>query len=68
MPTTISRDVFARMDVVRETVTKPDRKPCAWCGQLARFRYGVQPDSISGRVSWYDKMFCSVGCLRSYHL
>lgn len=66
----ISRDPFAREEIVRETVETTST--CKWCGQHRRggtklFRYGIQPDSISGRINWIDGDFCSIGCMRNYH-
>ena len=65
----VSRDPFAREDIVRETVETSNT--CDWCGNMRRggklFRYGIQPDSINGRVNWIDGLFCNIGCMRSYH-
>lgn len=66
---TIQRDVFARADLVRETVPKDQRgAACAWCGQEGRYRYGWMPDSVMQRT--YNELsasvFCSVGCYRDY--
>ena len=64
------RDPVARLTVVRRSV--PSRtQPCAWCGQQLHhrmlFQYGVQPDSISGRIHWLIMHFCTIGCARSYY-
>jgi len=64
---TIARDPFARMDVVRETVAQHERGECSWCGQPARFRYGTANDGSRFVRSYVvGKLFCSVGCARSY--
>ena len=63
----IKRESFARGDVVRRTVGSSGT--CAWCGQRRKggklFRYGW--DSDGGRVSWQDRLFCSVGCRDAYY-
>ena len=65
----VSRDPFAREDIVRETVETSGS--CKWCGNTRRggklFHYGVQPDSINGRVNWIDGLFCGISCMRTYH-
>jgi hypothetical protein len=44
-------------------------RECAWCGQKRKngtlFRYGIWSDG--GRQDWQDELFCSVGCMLSYH-
>jgi hypothetical protein len=63
----VARDPFARHDVIRRTETA--RNGCASCGQRRRgdrlFRYGIWSDG--GRQHWQDELFCSAGCMRSYH-
>ena len=63
----IARDSFARHDMIRRKESA--MQGCAWCGQKRRsstlFRYGVWNDG--GRQHWQDELFCSVGCMRSYH-
>ena len=62
----ISRDPFARRDVVRETVAKRDRKPCAWCGSRpGRFRYGAHADGICTRPELSRRAYCCADCARS---
>lgn len=65
----IARDPFARVDIVREAVPATDRRPCGWCGNgPGRFRYGFQPDSISGRINWCGPhTFCCVSCWRAFY-
>lgn len=65
----ISRDPFARMDHIRETVPVQDRRPCSYCGNApGRFRYGTEPDGIApGRAGFARGAFCCVSCMRSYH-
>jgi hypothetical protein len=62
-----ARDPFARHDVIRRT--EDARQGCAWCGQRRSgdrlYRYGIWSDG--GPMSWQDELFCSVGCMRSYH-
>jgi hypothetical protein len=63
----LSRDPFAREDVIRETVETDFS--CEWCGSRKNnrrlFRYGVWTDSPD-KKHWQSKLFCSVGCMRSY--
>ena len=63
----ISRDQFARHDIVRATVPKSERKSCEWCGyRPGRFRYGIAPDA--GRP-WLDaEAFCCKSCADSYRM
>lgn len=67
--TQISRDPFAREDIVRTTMQPLDRCSCSWCGRVnAKYRYGVQRDSILHRAAeWFSGIFCSIDCCRSYH-
>jgi hypothetical protein len=64
----IARDPFARYDLIRRQ-EPPVTGGCAWCGGHnwtgKLFRYGTWSDG--GRQHWQDKLFCSVGCMRSYH-
>jgi hypothetical protein len=68
---TISRDPFSRSEVVRETAGYSGK--CSWCGnnrssngiRRELFRYGEESDS--GRVSWDEREFCSIGCRRAYY-
>jgi len=59
----ISRDPFARLDVVRRVVRSDNT--CAWCGQKGKFQYGMWPDD--GKPHFNKKMFCSVDCYRMYY-
>lgn len=65
----ISHDPVARLSVVRRREKAP-QKLCRWCGSprksLVLFRYGIQPDSLSGRVEWDGHLFCSKSCRDSY--
>ena len=64
----ISHDGFARESLVRDVVPTL-LQTCDWCGQNPYgrlFRYGVQPDSISGRINWCKGLFCCIECFRSY--
>jgi hypothetical protein len=69
-----SRDPFARITYVKERVFVSNEETCAWCGQRKQdkkgtylFRYGEEPDSISGKVNWQKELFCSVECMRTYN-
>jgi hypothetical protein len=74
MRTTLSRDPFARADVVRRSTTPG--ACCAWCGKAgARYQYDVDVD---GRSRAFERrpfsifeparVFCSVGCFRAFHV
>jgi hypothetical protein len=71
---TISRDPFARQELVRRVVRDGDWE-CDWCG-MSRYRkgqpaglfeYGFDPDLMTGRVNWMKGRFCCVACLKTYH-
>lgn len=73
---TTGRNPFARESISAELVRTLHVETCAWCGQpgrrhgrsLATYlrRYRVTPDSgRSGYVAG-ARLFCSIGCARSY--
>ena len=62
MKTTVSRDPFARCEVVRRVV-RVDVE-CAGCARRARFQYGTEADGIRTRVSWSPVLVCSIQCFR----
>lgn len=69
---TISRDPFARQEIVRRVIHPPEYdKGCDWCGGFAKrsglFEYGIERDDKPGRVAPISGKFCSISCLRSYH-
>ena len=74
MSKVISRDPFARVELIREIVhlgelTGPT---CEWCGCAGKFnksgrtlfRYSYEDDS--GRRHFNEKLFCCVSCFRAY--
>ena len=73
--TFISRDPFARTEIHRE-ITTGHIDGCSWCGnyvaynQVKRigklFAYTVEHDA--GRREPIKGLFCSIGCMRSYHI
>lgn len=65
--TTLTRDPFARTELVRSTMAQRDRvAPCNECGtQHARFQYAVVSDDAPHRARW-SRPFCSVTCYRAY--
>lgn len=69
---TISRDPFARVDIIRQEVPANGRT-CAWCGGLnARgnlFAYGSEADGILPGRRHLDTrhLFCAKGCHDAYH-
>jgi hypothetical protein len=62
MKTTVSRDPFARCEVVRRIV-RVDVE-CAGCARRARFQYGTEHDGIGARVHWSPVLVCSLACHR----
>ena len=68
----ISRDVFARTELHRETVRYPNTT-CAWCGGIRTgadgtsvlYRYRTEHDG--GRKGDHPKLFCCKGCHDAYH-
>lgn len=70
----ISRDPFAREEIHRQTYRKSDNAHlpkfgCHWCGNTNRwgnlFQYWVESDG--GRKSPIRGLFCTIGCMRTYH-
>lgn len=71
----ISRDVFAREEIHRETIPRSQTiagggsLSCQWCGGLngkrSLYRYRVEHDS--GRSSPIRGVFCSKACLHCYY-
>jgi hypothetical protein len=59
---TVNRDPYARTETERQTLT--DRRPCAWCGQPARFQYRTASDG--GRVGGWSRTFCTIECCRAF--
>jgi hypothetical protein len=62
MKTTVSRDPFARSEVVRRVVRV--EVECAACTRRARFQYGVEHDGIRTQVHWSPVLVCSLACHR----
>lgn len=73
---TTGRNPFARESISAELVRADHGETCAWCGQPGHIharglvpylrRYRVTPDSgRSGYVAG-ARLFCSIGCARSY--
>jgi len=60
---TISRDPFARHDVIRQRVNGT----CSFCGNPAKFKYGHCPDAVWPRNNWAKGEFCGIACARAYH-
>jgi len=58
----ISRDPFGRFNVVRQKA----EGECAWCGQPAKFRYGINRDD-KNKNEMQEKVFCSRSCERDYN-
>jgi hypothetical protein len=63
---TVARDAFARTELLRQLVVKPERKPCKWCGTpAARFRFAVETDG--GKFFPIAGEFCSKGCAEDFN-
>lgn len=63
----IGRDPFGRFDHIRKVAERYERKGCEWCGNPdAKYQYGTRCDGIYDRPFFSSKVFCSVGCYRSY--
>lgn len=73
---TIGRNPFARESISAELVRSDHGETCDWCGQPGR-RHGRSPatylrryriTSDSGRSGYVAgaRLFCSIGCARSY--
>ena len=59
---TISRNPFARCEVVRRVVRV--EVECAGCARPARFQYGRLSDGIRTQVHWSPVLVCGLACLR----
>jgi hypothetical protein len=59
---TISRDPFARCEVVRRLVDT--QVECAGCARRARFQYGTEADGIRTQVHWSPVLVCGLACFR----
>ena len=73
---TTGRNPFARESISAELVRSDHGETCAWCGQPGRRhgralapylrRYRVTPDSGPPGYVAGARLFCSIGCARSY--
>jgi hypothetical protein len=75
--TAISRDPFARTELMRQSVISTDG--CTNCGgqrtprqdgQRKLFQYGTARDGISASYTatrWHEGLFCGKSCHDSYH-
>ena len=64
----ISHDAFARHAIRRELIRW--QGGCSWCGQNWKgrlFAYYVERDDRPGRLERIKGLFCSIGCMRTYH-
>jgi hypothetical protein len=65
----IGREPFARMSRTRRVVHEGNS--CSWCGQVRKngslFEYGVLHDA-SSRPNWLHGQFCSLSCMKTYHI
>ena len=75
---TISRDSFARTELVRKAIhaSLGSTQTCDFCGQEGvqrndhhtLYEYGYEEDSASGsRIHMMKGEFCCIGCFRAYH-
>jgi hypothetical protein len=58
----LSRNPYARYTIVRNKV---EARKCDFCGQPAKFQYGVDLDA--GGTNWQRGVFCGKSCCESYH-
>lgn len=67
----ISRDPFARQEIVRTASPDYGGKGCRGCGNTRPsgrlFAYGTRPDSMSGQIHWHTGLFCSKSCHDIFH-
>jgi len=64
----LSRDPFARTELVRFTVPNYNRKLCHWCGNApGRFQYAERADSLRSNSVTLMHAFCSKSCHDSFH-
>jgi hypothetical protein len=70
----LSRDPFARVDLVRENVEVTASYTCDWCGRAPRTRkdgsaylYRYSNENDNGRRGRMWGLFCSVDCCRAYN-
>lgn len=69
----VGRDPFARTELISERVYVQAAKTCGWCGQVKRtpngspFLFAYTQESGGGRSDRVPGLFCSVGCMRSFH-
>ena len=71
MATQISHDAFARESILREVVSVGPGRTCKYCGGVRKnqtlFQYFVESDQYGSRPNKIDGLFCSIGCMRTYH-
>jgi hypothetical protein len=60
---TLGTDFGGRVELVRRVVTG---YRCHWCGEHARFEYGIVVLDRPGTIRWQGDAFCGVGCMRAY--
>lgn len=80
MATEISHDAYARQSVMRKRCNQ--FQSCTWCGNRARWKYGIQADdSLRGvihcrtasqfdresKIRWSNGQYCSIGCYRQWN-
>lgn len=70
----VRRDPFARTELHRELVTVPASTTCGWCGQKRHYKgketdklFQFYSESDAGRRAMIRGLFCSTGCMESFH-
>lgn len=63
----ISRNVFARHELHRESVVASVRTSCDWCGARPHRLFQYRRETDGGTTYKDQHLFCCVGCFRSYH-
>ena len=64
---TINHDAFARYETVRRLLEKEEACTCSWCGNRAKFEYGIHNDGVYTKPEMDGIAFCSISCRRIYY-
>ena len=72
----VKRDAFAREELhrIKYKATIVVTNGCSWCGGIKREKHSQTPylfqyhtESDGGRFNIIKGLFCSNGCMKSYH-
>jgi hypothetical protein len=68
MATHINRDPFGRRTLMREKLdANAPIRPCVWCGNRAKFKYGWESDGARHFSLRHELPFCGVADWRNYY-